>query len=166
MIGMKIFLAAVAVIGVLVLAGALMGTLPAMAHAVKDALTYKSRALPNGAATVTMAAGIDTGKSTTQGHQPGNVEYLLTAPALTTAQLADAQTMKYDILFSATEALGSPTVYITAAITQTGAGGAGAAAQTFRFRAPSDGLRYVGARATKSGAGDASGATFTLEATY
>jgi hypothetical protein len=74
-------------------------------------------------------------------------EFLLTAPAMTTAQMPDAKTMKYDILYSVNADLSAPTTYITAAITQTGAGGVGCAAATFRFRLPSDALRYVGFKA-------------------
>jgi hypothetical protein len=132
-------------------------------HNLRDAALKLTRALPNGAATVTAATAIDTGQTTNIGSQDGVSEYLLTAPAMTTAQMPDAKTMKYDILFSANADLSAPTVYITSAITQTGAGGVGCAAATFRFRLPSDALRYVGFRATGSAAGDATGASATLE---
>ena len=129
---------------------------------VRDAALKLSKALPNGAANVT-STSIDTGKTTSLAEQGGGgFEYLLTAPAMNTTQMPDAKTMKYDILFSANSDLSSPTTYITAAITQTGAGGVGCAAATFRFRLPSDALRYIGFKATGSAAGDSTGANMAL----
>ena len=72
--------------------------------------------------------------------------------------------MKYDIVWADSADLQTnPVTYITSAIVQTGAGGAGAAGQTFRFRLPSTAKRYVGFKATNSAAGNASGANATLE---
>lgn len=137
---------------------------------LRDASLKLTRALPNGAATVTTSPAIDTGLNAgatgagVLGSQPGSVEFLLTAPALTTGELGDTNTMKYDIVHADSSDLGTnPTTYITAAITQTGAGGAGAAAQTFRFRLPTTAKRYVGFKATNSAAGNASGKSATLE---
>jgi hypothetical protein len=145
----------------------LLGVLvaPRMAGpALGDASLKATKALPNGAANVT-SAFLPTGKSTNALSVPApDVEYVLTAPALTTGELADAATVKYDVLFSDAADGSGPTTYIAAALTQTGAGGAGAAGSTFRFRVPSNGGSYVGIKATNSGAGNQSGKNYTLEA--
>jgi hypothetical protein len=133
-------------------------------HSLKDVNLKLTLALPNGAATTT-STSIDSGKTTAQGEGKG-VELLLTAPALNTTQQPDAKTLKYDILHSDNSDLSSPTVYITTALTQTGAGGAGAAANTFRCRMASDAKRYWGFRATGSASGNASGASATLEPVF
>jgi hypothetical protein len=132
-------------------------------QALKDALAKVTRALPASNTNVT-STSIDTGKTTALGTVPDNLELLLSAPALTTGQLADAATMKYDILHSDNADMSSPSTYITAAITQTGAGGAGAAAATFNVRPPSTGKRYWGVKVTNSANADASGSSATLEA--
>jgi hypothetical protein len=134
-----------------------------MTMELRDAGLKLTRALPNGAANVS-SSSIDTGNSASQGSQPGEVEYLLSAPAMNATQMPDAKTMKYDILFSDSADLSGPTTYITAAITQTGAGSAGCAAATFRFRLPSNANRYIGFKATGSASGDSTTATATLEA--
>ncbi len=134
-----------------------------MPHDVKDASCKLTRALPASNTTVTTATSLETGKVTAAGHTPGTVEYLLTAPALTVGQLANASTMTYNIIVSANSNLSSPTTLIAGAIVQTGAGGAGAAGNTYRFRLPSNTSAYVGFTATNSAAADASAASATLE---
>jgi len=130
---------------------------------LKDANLKLSRALPNGAATV-YSTSIDTGKTTELGKQLAEVELLLSAPALVVGDLADAATMKYSIVMDTVDPIdGSSTVLYADILTQTGAGGAGAAAATKRFKLPTDGLRLVGFKAVNSGAGDASDKTATLE---
>lgn len=135
-----------------------------MAQELRDAGLKVTKALPNGAASVTSDA-IDTGKTSTSGHQPGEVEYLLSAPALVVGDLANGETMKYDVVTGdSSDLTSSPTTLVTAAITQTGAGGVGAAAATYRFRPPTNAKRYIGFKATNSGAGDASDKSGTFEA--
>jgi hypothetical protein len=129
---------------------------------MRDASLKITRALPSGAATVTSTA-VDTGKATAQGHQPGEVDFLLSAPALAVGQLANGSTMTYNIVGSDAAALSGPVTYIAAAIVQTGANGAGAAAATFRFRIPSNAPRYLFITVTNSAAADASAASATLE---
>lgn len=130
---------------------------------MRDANLLITKALPNGAAAVTSDA-IDTGKSSTHDTQVGTVEFLLTAPALVVGDLANGDTIKYDIIWGdSADLTSSPTTYITSALVQTGAGGAGAAAATFRFRVPTSAKRYIGFKATNSGAGDASDKSATLE---
>ena len=130
---------------------------------VRDASLKLTRALPNGAATV-YSNGIDTGAVTTAAQQPGNVDWLLTAPALTTTQQPDAKTTIYSILMD--DALpidGSSTVLYPSVITQTGAGSAGSAAATFTFRIPSNAKRYIGWKAVGSTTGNNSASSGTLE---
>lgn len=141
--------------------GTLVGSIAIGTFAVADGDLRATRALPNGAANVT-STGIDLGHGTS-GRNVADHEFLLTAPALTTGQLADTQTMTYAIVTSASSDMSSPTVINSSLLVQTGAGGAGAAASSARFRLPTNCQRYVGVRATKSGAGDASGASYIVE---
>lgn len=144
-----------------------------MSYGLKDAQVKKTWALPNGAATTYATPGIDLGIVTSAGRNLADMDFQIVAPALNTTQLPDAKTMKYSVLLDTVDPIdGSSTVVILDLITQTGAGGAGAAAQTKKFRLPSDlgnlltSARIVGARAVGSAAGDASGASATLEALF
>jgi hypothetical protein len=144
-----------------------------MSFAVKDADVKKTVALPNGAATTYLTPGFDLGITTPQGRMLADVEWLLSAPALNTTQCPDAKTVKYSIMLDTVDPVdGSSTLYLTDLITQTGAGGAGAAAATKKFRLPSDlsnilsSARILGVRVVGSASGDASGATATLEAVF
>jgi hypothetical protein len=129
---------------------------------MKDALLKVTKALPNGAASVTTDA-IDTEKLNAAGHQPGNIEFEVAAPALSSSMLTSGNTMTYKALFSAASNLSSPKT-LTIGV-QTGANpGSGAAADTFKFRLPSDALRFVGVQATNSAAGNASTVEMTVEA--
>ena len=121
----------------------------------------ETRALPNGAAAVTGAA-IDLGNSV-NGDFVANVEAKIIAPALVVGDLANGDTMVYDLITSASSNLGTPTTLVAAAITQTGAAGAGAATDTWQGKLPNDVLRYIGLRATNDGAGDASDKSATLQ---
>lgn len=135
---------------------------------LKDATLKVSHALPNGSAAATLSAlGIDTGKTNaTLGFQSGNVAARITAPALNTTQLPDTKTMVYDLVSSDSSNLGTPTVVQAGVITQTGAGGAGAAADEKTIRIPPDCKRYLGIKTTNSGAGDASDVDGTLELVF
>lgn len=129
---------------------------------IKDALLKDTKALPNGAATV-YSTGIDTSKSPT-GKQLAEVEYLLTAPAMNATEMPDAKTMIYSILVDTVLPVdGSSTVLYPSVITQTGAGGVGCAAATYRFKLPSTAPRLVGFRAVGSASGNATTASATLE---
>ncbi|MCY2968426.1 MAG: hypothetical protein NT069_33175, partial [Planctomycetota bacterium] len=94
------------------------------------------------------------------------VELLISAPALAVGQLANGSTMKYDVVMSVNSDLSSPTIIAKEVIVQTGAGGAGAAAATARFRLPTNCARYVGVKATNSAAADASAASLTSELVF
>lgn len=119
-----------------------------------------TKTLPNGAANVT-STSLDTGESST-GSNTTPYEFLLEVPALTTGILGDAATIIYDVVTSASADLSGPTTVAKAILTQTGAGGAGAAANSVRFRLPTNAQRYVGIKATKSASGDASALSMTL----
>lgn len=122
-----------------------------------DALLRQSKALPNGAANVTSDA-IDIGT----GANIATHEFQVDAPALNATQLPNTQTMTYAVVTSANSDLSSPTVVNASLLVQTGADSAGAAAASATFRLPTDCDRYVGIKATKSGAGDASAASVVL----
>lgn len=131
------------------------------ARAMRDALKKVTKALPNGAASTTSDA-ISLEK-TTRGDEIRDIELLLSVPALAVGPMANGKTMIYDIIYSANADLSDPTTYMAAAITQTGAGGAGAGAATKRLKLPSDAACYWGVKATGSTTGDASGSSMTLE---
>jgi len=137
---------------------------------LRDAALKATLALPNGAAATTMNPSIDTGVAAgaagagVLGGQEGTPEFIITAPAMTVSQQPNGKTIKYDVVCADDAALTvNPVTYITAALTQTGANGTGAATATFRFRIPSTAKRFVGLIATGSTAGDASGSTASLE---
>ena len=147
------------------LGGALAIGLAMAGPQVRDALVKTTVELPDAAETNTSTA-IDTGKATTSGEQPGNVEFLVSAPALTTTQLPDTKTITYNIIHSDNADLSSSSALLSAVITQTGAGGAGAAAATFRFKLPSTAKRYIGLTAVGVATVDADDADGTLEALF
>lgn len=126
-----------------------------------DGNLTKTKAMPSGASAVTTDA-IDLGEGTT-GTFVTDCELVINAPAVTTGMLADAATIKYDIVTSdTTDLTTSPTVIAKEVIVQTGASSAGAAAAEARFRFPTSVKRYVGVRATKSASGDASSVSMTI----
>jgi len=129
---------------------------------LKDALLKGTLVLPNGAANVS-GAGIDTATGPF-GDVIANVEFLLTAPVLTTTEQPDAKTLTYDIIQSNNSDMSSPTALYPGVLVQTGAGGVGAALATFTFRVPVDVQRYVGIKATGSAAGNSTTKSATLEA--
>ena len=115
-------------------------------------------------ATTTYTSAIDLGHNNTTDDFVAPVEFLLTAPALTTSQLADTKTVTYSIVTDNDSAFGSLLALLPSVIVQTGAGGAGAAAAEYRFRAPANVERYLKGRAVGvASGGNASAATFTLE---
>jgi hypothetical protein len=92
-----------------------------------------------------LAAGANTASfdlEQIEGGDIGAVVFELAGPALLTAQLADTKVVTYTLQDSAD---GSSFAAVDPLITttQTGAGGAGAAAKTVRFRLPSNTRRYV-----------------------
>jgi hypothetical protein len=126
-----------------------------------DANLKNTRALPNGAATV-YSSGIETGNSS-RGDFLADCELLLTVPALATGVLGDAATVKYSLQHDDDPAFGSPVALEDDIITQTGAGGAGAAGTSKRFRLPTNVKKNIRLKVVKSASGDASGSSATLE---
>tara|TARA_R110002126_G_scaffold198538_2_gene346143 strand:- start:3366 stop:3773 length:408 start_codon:yes stop_codon:yes gene_type:complete len=96
--------------------------------------------------TVTLlAAGANTATFDLEQVTGGDIEKIvfeLAGPALLTAQLTDAKVVTYTLQDSADDSsFAAVDPLITT--TQTGAGGAGAAAKTIRFRLPANTRRYV-----------------------
>lgn len=131
---------------------------------VRDAKLKRTKALPNGAAATTTDA-IDLGHGS-GGDLHANVEFIINAPALGTTPMPNAKTMTYAVVESDASDLSNPVVLYDSVLVQTGAGGVGAAAASKRFKLPTTVKRYVGVRATGSGAGDASASSFNVEALF
>ena len=131
---------------------------------LKDKALKITKTLPNGVATVYSDA-VDL-QNSARGDFLAQVEFLLSAPALVVGDLGDADTVKYSVMHHTTSTLSSGTVLYADILTQTGAGGAGAAAATAQFRLPIDVKGFVGIRAINSGAGDASDKSLTLEPVF
>lgn len=127
-----------------------------------DSSVTVTRALP--ATDETLAsAGIDLGHGT-KGSLLVNAELLLNAPALTTTELPNADTHIYDLFHDDAANFGSEVLLADNVLTQTGAGGTGAAAAEKRFRLPSDVKRYVRMKVTGAGGvGNASAKSATLQ---
>jgi hypothetical protein len=123
----------------------------------------ETRALPNGAATVNGAA-IEVGCGTPDDF-PVNCEFKIAAPAVGNSVFADGGTIKYSIVTDDVNTFDSDIVatLLPDVLTQTAAGGAGAAAADWQGRIPISGVRkYVGLKIVKSNSGNAS----TLDATF
>lgn len=121
---------------------------------IKDANLTVSKALSNGAGTV-LSAGIDLGL-TAKSDFVAQCELLIEAPAHTTTLLPDTETEKYTVEHDSDPAFGTVSNLDVDALTQTGAGGVGAAAATKRVGLPSDVKRYIRLKAIKTGTGNAS----------
>jgi hypothetical protein len=136
---------------------------------VQDASLIVTLALPGAASTTVTSTGLDLGVASSNAILPA-VELLLTVPALTTTQLPDTDTVTYAILVSASIGLGTPATLLPTVIVQTGAGGAGAAGATYRFRLPDSigaGNRYIGFTSTTgSGTGNCSAKSATLQMVF
>ena len=128
-----------------------------LAPGVRDTSYSTSDALPNGATHVHTTA-IDLGITSKSQFCGGrHVELLIEAPALTFAMLGNAATMTYEVFHDTDSAFGTEvSLYGGPNLTQTGAGGVGAAAATKRIALPTDVKRYLRVTATNSAAGDAS----------
>jgi hypothetical protein len=133
----------------------------------QDANLIVSGNLPTATATTTSSAAIDLGMGPFDQFAAERVNFTLSVPALAVGHLPDGDTVTYTIWSSPNANLSSPVEYIPAALVQTGAAGAGAAANTFTFAVPSTINRYLFAKAT-TGAGAAAAAStpFTLAAQF
>lgn len=131
---------------------------------LKDATNIKTKALPDGIASI-YTDGIDLGHSA-NGEWLAGVEFEIEAPILTTTELPDTKTMTYDVEMDTDPLFGSPTTLYAGMLVQTGAGAAGAAAASKRFALPANVERYVRVKASNSGAGDATGKSVTFQALH
>ncbi len=110
--------------------------------------------------------GIDT-RNTLHGSFLARTEFVISAPALTTAEAPNGDTVTYAVQVAqdGDSAFASPTTINAAAIVQTGAGGAGAPAATARFRLPTNFGRYVRLEVTTgAGCGNCSASSASLSA--
>ncbi len=141
----------------LILAAALccIGTVLGLA----DKTLTVTTALPNGAASVN-GTGIDL--ESTTGEFLADVEFECSSPALTVAQMVNADTLTFIVETCAEPTFAAPTTFISSLFVQTGAGGVGCAAAVRRFRLPTTTLRYVRIKATKTGTGNATTANMTF----
>ncbi len=126
----------------------------------KDANLVKTFALPNGAA-ATVSVGIELPQSA-NGQFSLDHEFQIDLPALGVTPLPNARTQIVSVETATDLAFTSPVVVYPEVVRQTGAGGAGDAAKSARFRIPSNVLKYVRVKVTGSATGDASGSNATL----
>ena len=111
---------------------------------LRDAALIKEDALPAGASTTVNGTALDLQTASGQNSaRLAPVELLLSAPALTTTMLPDSRTMTYSLQCDEDSAFGSPRTLVASCIVQTGGSSAGAAADTYRMKLPSDCERYV-----------------------
>jgi hypothetical protein len=130
-------------------------------YGVQDAALIETKALKNGAGAVN-STGADLGELSYLGARLAEFEGRVSAPALTTAQLPDAETQTYKVEHS-DDNLTFTTLY-DALLVQTGADGAGAGATAKRYKIPTDCKRYVRITATGStSAGNCSTVSLTHE---
>jgi hypothetical protein len=130
----------------------------------KDGALKGTRALPASASSTVDGAAIDLTNGP-KGHLTGDVEFVLTAPAVNATMAPDTRTFTYSIITSDAADLSNPTLLMPGVIVQTGAASAGAASASHRFRLPSNTKRYVGVRVVSGGStGNASAVSATLEA--
>lgn len=127
--------------------------------ALRDAELSHSVALPASDTSV-VTAGFHV---TSAGYDfNARAELLIEAPALAVGQLANGSTMTYTIEHATDAAFTSPALLYGTVLTQTGAGGVGAAAATKRVALPSDVRAYVRLKATNSADANASAAIAKL----
>jgi hypothetical protein len=143
----------------LAIAGGALG----MGFLMKDASLKGTRALPAAASTTVDGGAIDLGHGS-YGDFLADCEVKISAPAVNTTMAPDTRTFTYSVIHSDNSDLSSPAVLYLAVITQTGAGGAGAAAAEAVVRLPVDVKRYVGVRVVSGAStGDASSVSATIE---
>lgn len=130
-----------------------------MPRQTKDALLTVTRALPGSGATVNSTA-IDLGQTTADSVNEV-IDLLLTVPAI--PSLADTQTITFTIQDSADNS-SFAAISSLATLVFTGAGGAGAATASRRYKLPPATRRYVRVSAVGSASSGANtGVTATLE---
>lgn len=126
-----------------------------------DAQLKETLALGTADGTV-QTTGFDLGALTARGARLADCELKISAPALTTTELPDADTCTYSIETDDNSSFSSAKIVNAAILVQTGAGGAGADAAAVRFKPPSDCERYIRVKAILAGGtGDCSGSSLT-----
>ncbi len=121
---------------------------------LRDAALKQTKALP-ASATNAVTDGFQVSVTGYNHDWNTRAELYIEAPALTTGELPDAQTMTYIVEHATDAAFTIPVSLYGTVLTQTGAGGNGAAAATKRIALPSDVYAFVRVKATKSGSGSA-----------
>ena len=130
----------------------------------EEAAVKKTLALPTGASTVA-TAGIDLGHGL-KGDFLARSELLITAPLLVVGELANTETMTYDVYHDTASDFSGEALLLKEVITQTGAGGAGAAAASVQVALPAGVSRYIRVKATNSAAADASAKSLTAQLVF
>ena len=133
----------------------------------QDANLIASGNLPTATSSTTSSTALDLGMGVMDQFAAERVNFTINAPALAVGELPNGDTVTYSVWSSPNANLSSPVEYIPSALVQTGAGGVGAAANTFTFSVPSTINRYLFVEAT-TGAGAAASANtaFTLSAQF
>jgi hypothetical protein len=114
----------------------------AVGHNLRDAQLKVTRALPAAASATVNADSIDLGNGP-RGDFNGDHEVLVSAPAVNTTMAPDTRTFTYSLHDSADNSSFAAIAGMSGVIVQTGAGGVGAAAATFRCRLPAAVRRYL-----------------------
>jgi len=133
---------------------------------VQDATFVESKALGTADATV-QTTGFDLGAMSDRGVFEAGVELEISAPALNTTQLPNADTCTYSVEHDDAVGFGTVAILADKVLVQTGAGGAGAAAAIAKFKLPSDVKRYVRVKAVLAGGtGDCSAASMVVSLNF
>lgn len=137
-----------------------------MSFRTLDKSLIQTAALSNGAG-ATQITGYDLGHTPTNGGRfLADMEFLIEMPVLTTTELPNSETFKVSVEEATDAAFTSPVIRHVDILQQLGAGGAGAAAKSVRWRPPTDILRFVRFKATKTGTGNVSGKTISVTPSF
>lgn len=135
-----------------------------MGRKLTDASLRRTHALPNGANT-TSGQPLELGPRSALGRFAAECEAVVHAPALTTGELANGETIAYSLYHDSDPSFGGETLLAPIGV-QTGAGGAGAPAAEYRTGIPAEAARYLRLKTIKTGEGNASPKSATLELAF
>ncbi len=136
-----------------------------MSYKLKDAALVVETDLTTTDAVAT-SDGIDL-KHGARGMVDGDLEVLISAPALSEPELANSATLKYTIYHDANPGFDDDEkVLLPDVIVQTGGGGVGAAAATKQFRLPADCKRYIRVKTASSESKDKSAKSFKFQLVF
>lgn len=139
-----------------------------MGYQMKDAdgSVYKTQALPGAGSTTVQTAGIDL-QNTDRGDFLANCEVLCESPALLVGELPNATSITFDLYHAVSPDFSDETLLQDNVITQTGAGGVGAAAASKQLRLPVDVAQHIRLKATSSsGSVDADAKNFSMRLVF